>query len=174
MSNYTPTALQSAVTDDSIDLSERDVRALTQYLTVLDDYGPARGADDLYMVVSESGEEYLVDARSGACQCPDHEYRDVTCKHARRVQFATGEREIPAWVDPSALDDQLGAHVDGGPKRAAADGGIIVAGDDAEILDADDLEDDECEQCAKLPGDYPCADCYIAGRAEWPDEEGDA
>jgi hypothetical protein len=92
-------------------LDERAARALTQFLTVLDDIGRARGAPDLYMVVSESGNEYLVDARHGACECPDAEYRDVTCKHQHRVAFATGRREIPDWVDADAVDPQLGIHV---------------------------------------------------------------
>ena len=94
-------------------LDSRDVRALTQYLTVLDDVGRARDAEDLYLVVSESGNEYLVDARAGTCECPDHRYRECRCKHLRRVAFATGEREIPAWVDREAVDDQLGLHVRG-------------------------------------------------------------
>jgi hypothetical protein len=94
-------------------LDNRDVRALTQYLTVLDDVGRARDAEDLYVVVSESGNEYLVDARAGTCECPDHRYRERQCKHLRRVAFATGEREIPAWVDRGAIDDQLGLHVHG-------------------------------------------------------------
>lgn len=96
-------------------LDELDARALTQYLTVLDDIDRVRGALDLYLVVSESGSEYLVDARSGACECPDHEYRGRRCKHLRRVAFATGQEPIPAWVDRDDVDDQLGAHVDGGP-----------------------------------------------------------
>lgn len=93
--------------NESIDLEPRDVRALTQYLTVLDDVGRARGADGLYLVVSQSGSEYLVDGRTGACECSDHEYRDVHCKHARRVDFATGKRAIPAGVD---IDGLLGEH----------------------------------------------------------------
>ncbi|MFB6087498.1 MAG: hypothetical protein ABEJ85_03165, partial [Haloarculaceae archaeon] len=45
---------------------DRDVRAVTEYLTVLDDVGPAEDAPGLYYVVSQSGENYLVDARTGA------------------------------------------------------------------------------------------------------------
>lgn len=129
-------ALDGAATTESIDLDERDVRALTQYLTVLEDVGRAAGAEDLYLVVSESGKEYLVDARTDACECPDHEYRDATCKHRRRVAFATGERDVPTWVSDDDVAGDLGEHVDATPRQAAADGGeIIVAGDDAEILD---------------------------------------
>ena len=92
-------------------LDQRDADALTQYLTVLDDVGLARDAPGLYVVVSESGSEYLVDAREETCSCPDHRYRDIRCKHIRRTEFATGRREIPAWVDDDAVDPDLGRHV---------------------------------------------------------------
>lgn len=100
------------------DHDEIDVRALTQFLTVLDSVGRARGAGDLYLVVSESGSEYLVDIREGACECPDHEYRGRRCKHIRRVEFATGRRPVPAGIDAGDIDDQLGLHVTGAPAFA--------------------------------------------------------
>jgi hypothetical protein len=85
------------MTDYEPDGNERidSRRALTEYLTVLDDVGRAKGADDLFLVVSQSGSEYLVDRREGRCTCPDHEYRGVRCKHLRRVAFATGGRSRP-------------------------------------------------------------------------------
>lgn len=43
------------------DVDDLDRRALTEYLTVLDDVGRARGAAELYLVVSRSGREYLAD-----------------------------------------------------------------------------------------------------------------
>ncbi|WP_254768256.1 hypothetical protein [Salinilacihabitans rarus] len=116
----------AATIQTDVDLDERDRRALEQYLTVLEDYGPAKGAEDLYVVVSQSGKEYLVDARTGACECPDAEYRRPTggCKHVRRVQFATGRRPIPAGVD---VDPQLSAHVsEGEPRFVATDGGRVT------------------------------------------------
>ena len=92
-------------------LAERDVRALTEYLTVLNDVGRVRGADGLYLVVSQSGSEYLVDSRTERCGCPDAKHRDPEggCKHVRRVAFATGDRSVPG-VDVD-VDPQLGAHV---------------------------------------------------------------
>ena len=96
-------------------LDERDVRALTEYLTVLADVGRVRGADDLFLVVSESGSEYLVDARGGRCDCPDAEHRGARCKHLRRVALATGARPVPVGADSLGVDPQLGMHVDGGP-----------------------------------------------------------
>ncbi|KOX92142.1 hypothetical protein [Halorubrum tropicale] len=105
------------------DLNDREVRALTEVMTALDEIGDVRGADDMYLVVSHSGKEYTVDGRSGACTCPDAEYNlgpDELCKHAERVAFATGEKPIPAWVDPADVDEQLGDHVDGHPRFGGA------------------------------------------------------
>ncbi len=93
-------------------LDQRDADALTQFLTVLEDLPRVDGADDLYIVVSQSGSSYLVDAREGACSCPDHRYRDIECKHIRRVAFATGQREIPSWAVEEAIDPDLGRHVE--------------------------------------------------------------
>jgi len=115
------------------ELSDRAVRALTEYMSVLDEGG------DVYSVTTESGSEYRVDAREGRCTCPDAEYNLAAgeqCKHELRVAFATGERAVPAWADTDAVDDQLGIHVDGTPQVAATDGGVIDAGDEGEIVDA--------------------------------------
>jgi hypothetical protein len=97
-----------------VDLDRRDAAALTEYMIVLEDVGDAREADSLYVVVAQSGREYTVDAETGACECDDAFYRDPDggCKHVRRVAFATGRCEIPAWVDRSRVDPQLGIHVD--------------------------------------------------------------
>ena len=92
-----------AVTDYEPDSNERidsrTERALAQYLTVLADVGRAKGADDLFLVVSQSGTEYLVDTRTGAYECPDRGHRVVHCKPTRRVALATGEHPVPAGVD---------------------------------------------------------------------------
>lgn len=152
-----------------LDLDPRDVRALTEYLTVLGDIGRARGADDLYLVVSQSGREYLVDGRTGACECSDHRYRGVRCKHARRVEFATGERAVPAGVD--GVDERLGEHVDGTPRVAVTDGGKALEVDDAG--DGEPREDDpgradrpaECS-CWDPDGKLPCWPCYRDGFEE--------
>lgn len=120
-------------------LEQRDIRALTQYLPVLDDIDRAAGVDGLYLVVSQSGNSYLVDAREDTCECPDHQYRRVRCKHLRRVAFATGERSIPGWVDQEGVDLDPGIHVEG-PRFAAMDGGEIVdadAGDEGTDDDSD-------------------------------------
>ena len=83
------------------DIEPRTLRAITQTFSVLPDIGRAKGADDLYVVVSQSGKEYLVDARDWACECPDARHRDVRCKHQRRVALHTGE------LDVDELEEQL-------------------------------------------------------------------
>lgn len=106
---------QQLMGSDSAAIDERDARALTQVMSVLDDVGRVRDAPGLYLVISESGREYLVDADLGACECADSYYRGIRCKHQRRVAFATGAEEIPAWVDRDAVDDHLGYHLDADP-----------------------------------------------------------
>jgi len=96
-------------------LDERDARALTEYMTVEEDVGRVRGCDQMFLVTTESGSEYLVDMQLGSCECWDDTVRGHGCKHRRRVAFATGRRPIPAWADRSAIDDQLGLHVSGEP-----------------------------------------------------------
>ncbi|WP_344222810.1 hypothetical protein, partial [Aeromicrobium tamlense] len=89
--------MMAAVESQSVDVvDELDERALVEYLTVLEDQGRVRDRDGQYLVVSESGSEYLVDARLMACECPDHTYRDRKCKHIRRVAFAIGHERVPA------------------------------------------------------------------------------
>jgi hypothetical protein len=135
--------------DSSTEFEDRDVRALTEYMTVIPDGG------DVFTVIGQNGGgEYRVDARKGRCTCPDHQHRSARCKHIRRVAFATGEEPIPAWVDGDAIDGQLGEHVDSEPEVVATDGGIIEVGDGAEILEADDGGDDR-------PDDCDCLDSYI-------------
>lgn len=107
---------------DGTDDRELDHRALSQYLTVLEDGNErARRAPGLYTVTSESGETYLVDPELPACECPDHTYRDRLCKHIRRVRFATGRREVPEYVDEDDVDPQLGLHIDNGGGGDAPD-----------------------------------------------------
>ncbi|GCF15924.1 hypothetical protein Harman_38590 [Haloarcula mannanilytica] len=122
---------------DTSDIEEaapnsRTVSALTEVMTVLDSIGRARNADDLFLVNSGSGSEYLVDTRTGSCECKWKQYNPTKeCKHQKRVAFATGERPIPQWVDDEALDDQFGMHVDGEPRQAVADGGVTQVRFDA-------------------------------------------
>ena len=121
--------------DDHESIDNRTERALTEYMTVLDEGG------DIYTVVGENENgSYQVDTRKGRCTCPDHEHRNARCKHLRRVAFATGEEAIPSEVDD--VDPQLGDHVGDEPitveartdeGAVATDGGVIAAaGDDSD------------------------------------------
>jgi hypothetical protein len=84
----------------------RTLRAINQTFSVLPEIGRAKGADDLYLVVSESGKEYLVDARDWSCECKDAIHRDVRCKHQRRVALQTGA------LDVGELEGQLSMTAD--------------------------------------------------------------
>jgi len=96
---------KAAMTDTTIsDLEQRTVKALTGELAV------EESDDGLFTVTGESGNEYTVDADSGACTCPDAEYNlsdEERCKHARRVAFRVGDRAIPEWANEDAIHDPL-------------------------------------------------------------------
>ncbi len=175
-SDYDIAALQDAATDSSIEFEQRDARALTQYLTVLPEHGRARDADGLYVVVSESGSSYLVDVRHGACECPDAEYRDPDggCKHVRRVRYGTGERAIPAWVDPTAVNEYFSLHVGETPVVALTDGGVTTVDDADDTADGCDEQGDgrpdDCD-CEGL-SDLCCWPCWQAGFEKPPSRGG--
>jgi len=117
MNAYTTAEGESSVTADRTDLEQRDVRALTECMTVL----PLGG--DVYSVTTESGSEYSVDALEGRCSCPDKKYNledGELCKHERRIRFATGEWTIPSWADTDAVDPQLGMHTIAAPLHSLA------------------------------------------------------
>lgn len=161
MSAFDSAALERVATDGSIDFEQRDVRALTECMTVLPEGG------DVFSVSTESGSEYTVDTRESRCTCPDATYNDAHCKHLRRVAYATGSKPLPEWAERDAVDGLLGEHTDASPTVAVADGGneIIVAGDDAEILDGEDSEDGRPEdcQCWDPDNELPCWPCYREG-----------
>jgi len=149
--------------ENPTDLPKRAIRALTEKMTVLPDTGRVNDADDLYLVVSESGSEYLVDAREGACDCPDARHNltaDESCKHERRVRYATGETLIPAWTNADAIDPQLGTHTSTNPVRAAADGGVVKPIENSPALDEPKHECDN-DWCDGPDGtSLPCFGCF--------------
>ena len=137
MATQTPSA--TAEDRELSDLPDRTEAALTEVMSVLDDVGLARGAPDLFLVVSGSGSSYVVDARDETCECPDQSHRQRTCKHLRRVFFVTGRQPIPGWVSQSALDDNFAGHVDAEPRFSATDGGVAQARfDDGAVTDPED------------------------------------
>lgn len=107
----------------SIGITDREKRALEQYLTVTPEIGRARNADGLAIVTSQSGQEYLVDFLNGRCQrkdgslCPDQQYNlndNQHCKHVIRAQFAVGARPLTeTTLKQVDADPQLGEHADG-------------------------------------------------------------
>ncbi|WP_049924351.1 SWIM zinc finger family protein [Halopiger djelfimassiliensis] len=70
-------------------LEGRSRRARTEPMSVLS------LGDGLYEVESASDHTYLVDLESGRCTCPDHTFRDVRCKHVRRVAIEITEGRTP-------------------------------------------------------------------------------
>jgi len=109
--------------DGSIDLDDRDARALTEFMTVLPEGG------DVFAVIGENENgEYLADTRTGSCECKDAKYRDPEggCKHVRRCRIATGENPVPAGaLGEITIDSTFGAQLKTSTKFATADGGIL-------------------------------------------------
>lgn len=143
------------------EVEPRTLRALEEYLTVLPDHGLVKGAEDLVLVVSASQKEYVVDVRSGACECPDATYNlgeDELCKHARRARFALGLDAVPAEaLEAVNVEPNFGAFVDTGDMRVATpDGGTVETREDTETL----TDEEDCEDCAEL-SDLSCFECYM-------------
>ena len=150
--------------EDSDTLDDRTERALTEYLTVTTcDVGD----ENVVEVHSQSGKSYVVDAVEGTCTCPDAEYNldeTETCKHAKRARFALGLDAVPV-VATLEVDETLGCGTDADLRFATTDGGVVEAGDDAEVLtdDEENADTDECDECAELDG-MPCFECYMNER----------
>jgi hypothetical protein len=181
----TPTALlehrsimnYSLTGENPHDLPKRAVRALTERMTVLPDFGRVKGAEDLYLVVSGSGSEYLIDSREGRCDCPDAQHNldaQEQCKHERRVAYATGDTPIPEWVNGDAIDSHLGIQTTCGPVYAATDGGLTSQNtgesedsigehsDDSAALDEIEHTCPNGEEWCPGPNDdsLPCYACF--------------
>jgi len=108
MSSRTESMPQSDQIAALAQLGERDYRALTETMTVLDDCARApANADRLYHVTTGSGASYVVEPELGACECPDAQYRDAICKHILRVRYETGQVSLPDGINEAALDDQF-------------------------------------------------------------------
>jgi hypothetical protein len=133
-------------------IAPRTRRALTECQTVLpntdpvDSHTTVDGAEGLVLVVSESGSEYVVDIEDERCECPDAQKRDVRCKHQRRAAFALGAAPIAADAAAALdLDETLGQHTDADLSFVAADGGVVRAGDNAELVDTGDERPEDCD-----------------------------
>jgi predicted nucleic acid-binding Zn finger protein len=157
----------SVDTSDELDSIEtRTRRALEEPLTVLTtDLKPVDEDEDtsIVTVTSHSGSEYTVDVREGVCTCPDHQRRNATCKHLRRARVALAHDSVDSdTLARLDIDAGLGANAPG-PVVATSDGGIVNAGDDAEILAGDDDgRPDDCD-CWDADAELPCWPCYRDG-----------
>jgi hypothetical protein len=158
-------------------IDSRTKRALDECMTVLPNHGRADGAPGLFVVIgqNENG-EYLVDTRTGSCECADAEYRDPEggCKHVRRCRIATGENPVPAdALGEVTIDDTFGAQLETSAKFATADGGLID-GETGEVIedetDSEDVAESvwsdpkvEIDQYGKPTGDHyvTCEECGI-------------
>lgn len=104
-----PDAALGVVADLDVDLVEaRWLRAIGECMSVLE------VNDEVVQVVSESGRTYLVNPVEGWCDCPDHERREVRCKHLRRVVAEQGiaRDDVEAVADGlTELDAAIDAEV---------------------------------------------------------------
>jgi hypothetical protein len=160
---------------DCVEVETRTERALSECMTVLPNHGRADGAPGLFVVIGQNGNgEYLVDTRTGSCECADAEYRDPEggCKHLRRCRIATGETPVPAdALGEVTIDSTFGSQVETSAKFATADGGLID-GSTGEVID-DDSEDVaesvwsdpkvEIDKYGKPTGDHyvRCQECGV-------------
>lgn len=71
-------------------------RAATNSM-VVKSYLDAPGMFEVYNV---RGESYIADIIEERCLCPDHERREIKCKHLYRVEMHLGLREIPEEFGP--------------------------------------------------------------------------
>jgi len=119
--------------DDVEQLSDRDVRALTEHMDIYAD-DPDTTSEEV--AVYNRGTRHIIN--------PLMHYRqpDGGCKHLRRYEFEDGARDIPAWVQTDALDQSVGAPTaDTAAQPAIADGGMVHARDalEAEAVDGGHL-----------------------------------
>ena len=130
------------------DATDRAVAALEDVVAV------ERIAPGLLRVVTWS-DAYPVDARGAGCNCPDKQYNEPErCKHELGALLATSDLPTPFTVTDNLSD------------RVATDGmGVSDAGpNDRPPADA------VCEDCERLPDDFPCVSCVISGDKEIPDK----
>jgi hypothetical protein len=166
MRNATQVEKSTEAKDTETGVEDRTLRALEEPMSVLPDAVDAVG---MVEVVSHTGETYVVDVHGGNCECPDASYRlddDELCKHARVARFVLGVDAVPAEALKEAEPhENLGAFVEDfdGVRVATTDGGVIEAGDGAEVLTDDERDDEteECDVCAELDGNLGCFECEV-------------
>ncbi|WP_435346050.1 hypothetical protein [Haloarchaeobius sp. HRN-SO-5] len=106
MSTATHTPASSGV----VDLSTREVRALTRPMIVVEDDPQTWDADEV--VVYHEDRAHVVNPVLGFCDCADAHYRNVRCQHLHRADYALGRKQVPGWVDYDQLDGLLRRRLD--------------------------------------------------------------
>jgi hypothetical protein len=117
MPQRTMATRNTTATDETVsDLHRLDVKALTTKMTV---YPEAPG---VWLV--QHNTEHHVSRVDGEfhCDCKGYQHGHG-CYHVRRLLFELGQREVPAWTNEDAIDEQFREHV--GP--ALADGGRLFS-----------------------------------------------
>lgn len=97
--------MSATVSPDAAELGQRDVKALTEHMLVVEDHPDAWG--DHEVVVYNEDRQYLVNVDIGHCDCPDVQFRRRECKHLKRARYALGIDEVPGWVQTDRLDAPL-------------------------------------------------------------------
>lgn len=95
-------------------LDSRSFRARSERMAV-----SALGGS-VYEVDTDHDTNYLVDLELGRCTCPDHVFRDVRCKHIRRVAMEITAGRVPAPGKQFVACERCGERLvvserDGGP-----------------------------------------------------------
>lgn len=141
-------------------LDERSRRARTEPMSVI-----ALG-DGYYEVDAASGNTYLVDIETPRCTCPDHAFRDVRCKHIRRVaiEITDGRTPPPGKLAVTCVDCGERLFVDEtatGPfycdRHSLFPGATVIdreTGDRLVVVSLSDLRADAVQ--------IPDADCTVA------------
>lgn len=138
--------------------TDRAIRACSDVLAV------EMFAPGMCRVVTLGG-AYTVDARGTGCTCPDMQYnlKDTgnLCKHHAAATLATRD-DLPT---PFLVRESLTERTDPAFDLEVPD----RIGNDRQ-LSAFMPDGGECDECAALPGDFPCAMCYIRGDRDFPSE----
>ncbi len=105
--------------------------------------------------------EYLVTVTNGlptGCECPANAKYEGACKH--RVAAAIRRPILDAYENLRQTQrPESPLLTDGGPQADTADGEPATAEPDSPVCD-----------CAGLPTEFPCWECYRTGRRSLPSE----
>ena len=102
----TPTdAAETETPDVHRDLTDDEARALGERMVVVE--GDPACWNDTEVAVYSGDTREAVNYVRGWCECPSDQCHEGPRKHRERMAFATGRKEIPAWVDRDVIDPLL-------------------------------------------------------------------